>query len=63
MEIADDAHGQSFSAARSRFSKMRRKPLRFTSFGIMNLVVGVIVENTLAAARDNDEKVQQRFEE
>ena len=49
MEIADDAHGQSFSAARSRFSKMRRKPLRFTSFGIMNLVVGVIVENTLSA--------------
>ena len=31
--------------------------LFLTSFGLMNIVVGVIVENTLMAAEQNEEKV------
>ena len=33
-----------------------------TSFGLMNIVVGVIVENTLNAAKQNDEVIRQRLE-
>merc|ERR1719217_1631873 len=36
--------------------------LMFTSFGIMNLVVGVIVENTLSASRNNEEKIKKMQE-
>ena len=34
----------------------------FTTFGLLNLVVGVIVENTLSAARNNEEKIRQQQE-
>jgi len=34
-----------------------------TSFGLLNLVVGIIVENTLAAARNNAEKIAQKQHE
>lgn len=33
-----------------------------TTFGLLNLVVGIIVENTLASARNNEEKVKQQQE-
>merc|ERR1711904_756609 len=33
--------------------------LLFTHYGLLNIVVGVIVENTLAAARNNEEKIRQ----
>jgi len=33
--------------------------LLFTHYGLLNLVVGVIVENTLSAARNNEEKIRQ----
>jgi len=33
--------------------------LLFTHYGLLNLVVGVIVENTLSAARNNEEKIKQ----
>merc|ERR1719428_2251090 len=33
--------------------------LMFTHYGLLNIVVGVIVENTLAAARMNEEKLRQ----
>merc|ERR1712224_918092 len=36
--------------------------LMFTTFGIMNLVVGVIVENTLSASRNNEEKIKKMQE-
>jgi voltage-gated sodium channel len=36
--------------------------LMFTSFGIMNLVIGVIVENTLSASRNNEEKIKKTQE-
>merc|ERR1712072_471244 len=36
--------------------------LMFTTFGIMNLVVGVIVENTLSASRNNEEKIKKTQE-
>jgi nitrogen fixation protein FixH len=34
--------------------------LFLTSFGLMNIVVGVIVENTLQAAAQNEEKINKR---
>eukprot|EP00400_MALV-I_sp_L67-5_P000020 gene20-395_t len=34
--------------------------LMFTTFGLLNLVIGVIVENTLAAARNNEEKIRKQ---
>jgi voltage-gated sodium channel len=37
--------------------------LFLTSFGLMNIVVGVIVENTLMAAEQNEEKVKKLEEE
>merc|ERR1719473_1034123 len=36
--------------------------LMFTTFGLMNLVVGVIVENTLSASRNNEEKIKKMQE-
>mmetsp|Transcript_72368 Transcript_72368/g.192930 ORF Transcript_72368/g.192930 Transcript_72368/m.192930 type:complete len:453 (-) Transcript_72368:97-1455(-) len=36
--------------------------LMFTQFGLLNLVVGVIVENTLAAAHNNEEKIKKQKE-
>ena len=36
--------------------------LMFTTFGLLNLVIGVIVENTLAAARNNEEKIRKQQE-
>jgi len=33
--------------------------LLFTHYGLLNIVVGVIVENTLSAARNNEEKIKQ----
>lgn len=37
--------------------------LFLTTFGLLNIVVGVIVENTLAAQQKNEEKIQALFEE
>eukprot|EP00398_MALV-I-01_sp_L67-1_P000777 gene777-927_t len=34
--------------------------LMFTTFGLLNLVIGVIVEKTLAAARNNEEKIKKQ---
>merc|ERR1719217_1098225 len=34
-----------------------------TTFGLLNIIVGVIVENTLAAARNNEDKLQALWEE
>lgn len=36
--------------------------LMIATFGLLNLVVGVIVENTLAAARNNEEKLRKQQE-
>lgn len=36
--------------------------LMFTTFGLLNLVVGVIVENTLSAAKNNEEKIRKHQE-
>merc|ERR1719473_1708931 len=36
--------------------------LMLTTFGLMNLVVGVIVENTLSASRNNEEKIKKMQE-
>merc|ERR550514_133729 len=36
--------------------------LLITTFGLLNLVVGVIVENTLTAARSNEDKIRKRQE-
>merc|ERR1719326_2302485 len=33
-----------------------------TTYGIMNIIVGVIVENTLQAAKNNEEKMAARSE-
>merc|ERR1712072_1393284 len=36
--------------------------LLITTFGLLNLVVGVIVENTLTAAANNEEKIKKQQE-
>ncbi|KAF4691757.1 hypothetical protein FOZ60_014907 [Perkinsus olseni] len=36
--------------------------IMLTSFGLMNLVIGVIVENTLATARTNEDRIRRQQE-
>ncbi|KAF4677932.1 hypothetical protein FOL47_008036 [Perkinsus chesapeaki] len=36
--------------------------IMLTSFGLMNLVIGIIVENTLATARNNEDRIRRRQE-
>merc|ERR1711939_871630 len=36
--------------------------LLFTTFGLLNMIIGVIVENTLAMARSNEEKMRKQQE-